>query len=46
MRPHQKEGVQFLFDCILGYREGLAGHGCILADEMYVFISGLTSVGA
>jgi DNA repair and recombination RAD54-like protein len=31
LRPHQKEGVSFMFDCVSGKN----GHtGCILADEM------------
>ncbi|RNE97085.1 putative DNA repair and recombination protein RAD54 [Trypanosoma rangeli] len=33
LRPHQKMGVRFLFDCITGER--MSGyHGAILADEM------------
>jgi DNA repair and recombination RAD54-like protein len=33
LRPHQREGVQFLFECVTGQRlEGR--HGCILADDM------------
>lgn len=28
----QVEGVQFMYDCVMGHRE--AGLGCILADEM------------
>lgn len=33
LRPHQRVGVQFLFDCITGTR--MSGyHGAILADEM------------
>lgn len=33
MKPHQKEGLRFLYTCILG-RGGFRGNGCILADEM------------
>ena len=33
LRPHQREGVQFLFDCTRGMR-GFEGQGCILADDM------------
>lgn len=33
LRPHQREGVQFLFDCTMGMR-GFNGQGCILADDM------------
>ena len=31
LRPHQREGVQFLFECTMGLR-GFDGQGCILAD--------------
>ncbi|KAI0375644.1 hypothetical protein BV20DRAFT_959644 [Pilatotrama ljubarskyi] len=33
LRPHQKEGVQFLYECVMGLRKH-EGQGCILADEM------------
>ncbi|KAI0723311.1 SNF2 family N-terminal domain-containing protein [Earliella scabrosa] len=33
LRPHQKEGVQFLYECVMGMRKH-EGQGCILADEM------------
>jgi len=33
LRPHQIEGVKFLYECVMGYR-GHGGQGCILADEM------------
>lgn len=33
LRPHQREGVQFMFDCVLGLRQK-GGFGCILADDM------------
>jgi len=33
LRPHQREGVQFLFECTMGLR-GFVGEGCILADDM------------
>ena len=33
LRPHQREGVQFLFECVMGLR-GFEGNGCILADDM------------
>ena len=32
LRPHQREGVRFLYECVMGYR---GGFGAILADEMY-----------
>ena len=33
LRPHQREGVAFMFQCIHGLRD-FAGAGCILADDM------------
>lgn len=33
MKPHQKEGLLFLYNCITG-NGGFRGNGCILADEM------------
>ncbi|XP_002130103.2 DNA repair and recombination protein RAD54-like isoform X1 [Ciona intestinalis] len=33
LRPHQREGVKFLFDCVTGVRVK-EQHGCIMADEM------------
>ncbi|TMW56631.1 hypothetical protein Poli38472_006641 [Pythium oligandrum] len=33
LRPHQREGVQFMFDCVAQIR-GFDGQGCILADDM------------
>lgn len=33
LRPHQKEGVSFLYDCIMRFKE-YDGAGAILADEM------------
>ncbi|KAI1786543.1 P-loop containing nucleoside triphosphate hydrolase protein [Ganoderma leucocontextum] len=33
LRPHQKEGIQFLYECVMGLRKH-EGQGCILADEM------------
>ncbi len=33
LRPHQREGVAFMFECVTGQRlQG--GQGCILADDM------------
>lgn len=37
LRPHQREGVQFLFECTMGLRGHTlicGGEGCILADDM------------
>ncbi|XP_062543930.1 DNA repair and recombination protein RAD54B-like [Armigeres subalbatus] len=36
LRPHQREGVSFLYECILGFRcsENIEQFGAILADEM------------
>lgn len=33
LRPHQREGVLFLYECLMGFRS-LDHFGCILADEM------------
>ncbi|MFH4976487.1 hypothetical protein AB6A40_003196 [Gnathostoma spinigerum] len=33
LRPHQREGVKFMFDCVMGMRM-LNTYGCIMADEM------------
>lgn len=33
LRPHQKEGVQFLYDCVMGLK-GFNRFGAILADQM------------
>ncbi|KAE9401638.1 hypothetical protein BT96DRAFT_964962 [Gymnopus androsaceus JB14] len=33
MRPHQREGVKFMYECVMGLRKH-EGQGCILADEM------------
>lgn len=33
LRPHQREGVRFLYDCVMGLKE-YDGCGAILADEM------------
>ena len=34
LRPHQCEGVKFLFRCVTGKADASGRHGCILADEM------------
>ena len=33
LRPHQREGVQFLYECVMGLKD-YDGRGCILADDM------------
>ena len=33
LRPHQREGVQFCYECVMGLKE-FDGAGCILADDM------------
>lgn len=33
LRPHQKEGVGFLYECVMGIKD-FGGTGAILADEM------------
>ncbi|KAL8156238.1 hypothetical protein AgCh_001365 [Apium graveolens] len=34
LRPHQREGVQFMFECVSGLCSASNIHGCILADDM------------
>jgi SNF2 family DNA or RNA helicase len=39
LRPHQREGVKFMYDCVMGKTRGgeddtLASTGCVLADAM------------
>ncbi|XP_038976868.1 DNA repair and recombination protein RAD54-like [Phoenix dactylifera] len=34
LRPHQREGVQFMFDCVSGLSSSDGISGCILADDM------------
>ena len=33
LRPHQRDGVQFIWEAVMG-RRGTLGRGCILADDM------------
>ncbi|BDA44096.1 DNA repair and recombination protein RAD54B [Coccomyxa sp. Obi] len=33
LRPHQREGVQFLYECVMGLRE-VGRFGAVLADDM------------
>ncbi|KAG7877655.1 hypothetical protein KL906_004715 [Ogataea polymorpha] len=33
LRPHQKEGVKFMYECVMGFRD-YDGHGVLLADSM------------
>ena len=33
LRPHQREGVQFMYECVMGLKD-FSGNGCILADDM------------
>lgn len=37
LRPHQREGVHFIYECIMGFRS-IENLGCILADEMVNFL--------
>ena len=42
LRPHQREGVKFMYECVMGMRD-FDGNGCILADgkwraRIYLFI--------
>ncbi|KAL5541100.1 hypothetical protein UlMin_043386 [Ulmus minor] len=34
LRPHQREGVQFMFECVSGLCSSANIFGCILADDM------------
>ncbi|CAN1133474.1 Protein CHROMATIN REMODELING 25 [Linum perenne] len=34
LRPHQREGVQFMFECVSGLNSAANINGCILADDM------------
>jgi hypothetical protein len=36
LRPHQREGVQFMYECVMGLKN-FNGNGCILADDMGEF---------
>jgi DNA repair and recombination RAD54-like protein len=33
LRPHQREGVQFMYQCVMNMKN-FKGNGCILADDM------------
>jgi len=33
LRPHQREGVKFMYECVMGLKD-FNGNGCILADDM------------
>ena len=33
LRPHQREGVLFMYECVMGLKD-FTGNGCILADDM------------
>lgn len=33
LRPHQREGVKFCYECVMGLKD-FKGNGCILADDM------------
>ena len=33
LRPHQREGVKFCYECVMGLKN-FDGNGCILADDM------------
>lgn len=33
LRPHQREGVQFMYECVMSLKD-FNGAGCILADDM------------
>lgn len=33
LRPHQREGVRWMYECVMGLRQH-GRFGCILADDM------------
>jgi len=38
LRPHQREGVAFIFECVTGIK-GFDGRGCLLADDVsFIFV--------
>ena len=43
MREHQRQGVQFMFDCVTGIRPA-DGHGCILADDMVRYVCNIFKI--
>jgi DNA repair and recombination protein RAD54B len=34
LRSHQVDGVKFLYECVMGYRDNMGGQGALLADDM------------
>lgn len=40
LRPHQREGVQFMYECVMGLKD-FKGQGCILAGT---FCNSLVSI--
>jgi DNA repair and recombination protein RAD54B len=36
LRPHQKEGVKFLYNCLMGFKTNV--FGAILADELIFYL--------
>ena len=49
LRPHQREGVVFLYECVTGMRE-YSGHGAILAYvntyiQIYMYVIGFEKRG-
>jgi len=39
LRPHQREGVKFMYECVTGARLENGLSGCIMADEVGAFYS-------
>ena len=37
LRPHQREGVKFMFDCVTGVQIP-DNYGCIMADGLVVLL--------
>lgn len=44
LRPHQRRGVKFLFDCVCNLHN-IRGNGAILADDMYGWLCSEQLVG-
>jgi SNF2 family DNA or RNA helicase len=42
LRPHQREGVAFMYQCVMGLKD-FPGNGCILADDMGTYQTNQTT---
>jgi SNF2 family DNA or RNA helicase len=43
LRPHQREGVAFMYECVMGLKN-FGGQGCILADDMGKLIISFSTI--